>query len=224
MSESNESTEGQPQDTVILLAEDETLVRNLIELMLVKQGYTVLAVSDGHESLEILEKFTEPIQLVLTDVQMPRVDGWALAELVRKQRAETKVIVISGETATTIATDNPADAFLRKPLSRRRSCSASNASSAPASGVFATRSRDRGELNIGGRIILSANADEDGVADAISIPAMLELAGVDYGYCSEPLTLASSSGNGEALACFERAKVKGRGALMDPVRRRASPL
>jgi hypothetical protein len=36
--------------------------------------------------------------------------------LLRKQRPETKVIVISGETATTIATENPADAFLRKPF------------------------------------------------------------------------------------------------------------
>jgi CheY-like chemotaxis protein len=112
----NEGTKRPPQQTVILLAEDETMVRNLIQLMLVKEGYVVLAASDGQEALEILEKFTDPIHLVLTDVRMPRVDGWALAELVRKQRPETKVIVVSAETATTIATENPADAFLRKPF------------------------------------------------------------------------------------------------------------
>lgn len=105
-----------PMETVILLAEDEALVRNLIQLMLVKEGYAVLAASDGQEALEILEKFTDPIHLVLTDVRMPRLDGWALAEIVRKQLPDTKVIVISGETATQIVTENPADAFLRKPF------------------------------------------------------------------------------------------------------------
>jgi two-component system cell cycle sensor histidine kinase/response regulator CckA len=112
----HEEMERQPKETVILLAEDETLVRNLIQLMLVREGYAVLAASDGQEALEVLEKFTDPIHLVVTDVRMPRLDGWSLAELVRKQRPETKVIVISGETATTIATENPADAFLRKPF------------------------------------------------------------------------------------------------------------
>jgi CheY-like chemotaxis protein len=124
MPERNEGTEHgrsggaerQPRDTVILLAEDEALVRNLIQLMLVKEGYAVLAASDGQEALEILEKFTDSIHLLVTDVRMPRLDGWSLAEMVRKQRPDTKVIVISGETATQIATENPADAFLRKPF------------------------------------------------------------------------------------------------------------
>lgn len=105
-----------PTDTVILLAEDEPVVRNLIQLMLVKNGYAVLAAKDGQEALEVLEKFTGPVHLLLTDVRMPRLDGWALAEIVRKERPEMKVIVISGETATRIATENPADAFLRKPF------------------------------------------------------------------------------------------------------------
>jgi two-component system cell cycle sensor histidine kinase/response regulator CckA len=112
----NEGTERQPKDTVILLAEDEALVRNLIQLMLIREGYAVLAANDGQEALEVLEKFKDPIHLLVTDVRMPRVDGWALAEMVRKQRPDTKVIVISGETATTIATENAADAFLRKPF------------------------------------------------------------------------------------------------------------
>jgi two-component system cell cycle sensor histidine kinase/response regulator CckA len=75
-----------PQDTVILLAEDEALVRNLIQLMLVKEGYAVLAAKDGQEALEVLEKFSGPVHLLVTDVRMPRLDGWTLAETVRKQR------------------------------------------------------------------------------------------------------------------------------------------
>ena len=84
--------------------------------MLVKEGYAVLAAKDGQEALEVLEKFSGPVHLLVTDVRMPRLDGWTLAETVRKQRPDTKVIVISGETATRIANENPADAFLRKPF------------------------------------------------------------------------------------------------------------
>ena len=45
--------------TVILLAEDEAVVRNLVRLMLEKEGYTLLTTNDGQEALEICEKFAE---------------------------------------------------------------------------------------------------------------------------------------------------------------------
>ncbi len=102
-------------ETVILLADDDPLVRNLIQLMLVKERYIVLTAGDGQEALEIFDKFSEPIHLLLTDVRMPRMDGWTLAEIIRKKRPDIRIIVISGETATTTAEQNPADAFLRKP-------------------------------------------------------------------------------------------------------------
>jgi two-component system cell cycle sensor histidine kinase/response regulator CckA len=105
-----------PKETVILIAEDEPLVRNLIQLMLTKEGYALLAAKDGQEALEICDRFEGPIHLLLTDVRMPRMDGWTLAQMVRTRRPDTKIIVISGETATTIAEKNPADAFLRKPF------------------------------------------------------------------------------------------------------------
>lgn len=110
------ATEVDPTDKVILLADDDPLVRNLIQLMLVKERYVVLTAGDGQEALEMCDKFNEPIHLLLTDVRMPRMDGWTLAERIRERRPEIKIIVISGETATTIAEQNPADAFLRKPF------------------------------------------------------------------------------------------------------------
>jgi two-component system, cell cycle sensor histidine kinase and response regulator CckA len=60
------------KETVILLAEDEAVVRNLIRLMLSKEGYAVLTANDGQEALEICEKFADPIHLLLTDVIMPQ--------------------------------------------------------------------------------------------------------------------------------------------------------
>jgi len=105
-----------PKETVILLAEDEALVRNLVQLMLNREGYAVLAANDGQEALEICEAFKDPIHLLLTDVRMPRMDGMELKRRVRALRPDVRVIVMSGETAQIIAADNTPDAFLRKPF------------------------------------------------------------------------------------------------------------
>jgi two-component system, cell cycle sensor histidine kinase and response regulator CckA len=105
-----------PGETVVLLAEDEALVRNLVQLMLTREGYAVLSANDGQEALELSEAFKDPIHLLLTDVRMPRMDGITLKELVRAKRPEIKVIVMSGETANIIAIENTPDAFLRKPF------------------------------------------------------------------------------------------------------------
>ena len=105
-----------PKDTVIVVAEDDTLVRNLVQLMLAQEGYVLLTASDGQEALELFEAFKDPIHLLLTDVRMPRLDGLTLAERVRAERADTKIIVMSAETAGTIREENAPDAFLKKPF------------------------------------------------------------------------------------------------------------
>jgi CheY-like chemotaxis protein len=106
----------EPKDTVILVAEDEAVVRNLVQLMLSKEGYAVLTANDGGEALEICESFKDPIHLLLTDMNMPRMNGLELAETVRKQRPEMKIMIMSGETAATILRENTPDAFLKKPF------------------------------------------------------------------------------------------------------------
>ena len=105
-----------PNETVILIAEDEPIVRNLVQLMLTREGYTLLSANDGQEALEICEAFIHAIHLLLTDVRMPRMDGITLAERVRALRPDVKVIIMSSETATTILERNVHDAFLRKPF------------------------------------------------------------------------------------------------------------
>jgi CheY-like chemotaxis protein len=104
------------QDTVILVAEDEAVVRNLLRLMLSKEGYAVLTANDGREALEICKRFKDPIHLLLTDLNMPRMNGLQLAERVREQRPGIKIMIMSGETAATILKENTPDAFLRKPF------------------------------------------------------------------------------------------------------------
>src|SRR5262245_12858109 len=85
----------EPKETIILVAEDDAIVRNLVRLMLSQEGYAVLTANDGQEALEICELFSDPIHLILTDVNMPRMDGLELAERVRKQRPEIKIVVMS---------------------------------------------------------------------------------------------------------------------------------
>jgi len=104
------------KETVILVAEDDPIVRNLVRLMLSQEGYAVLTANDGQEALEICETFKDPIHLILTDLSVPRMDGLELAERVRKQRPEIKIVVMSGQTTMTIREENVPDAFLRKPF------------------------------------------------------------------------------------------------------------
>jgi two-component system cell cycle sensor histidine kinase/response regulator CckA len=106
----------EPKETVILLAEDDPVIRNLVRLMLSKEGYSVLTANDGQEALEICRTFKDPIHLLLTDKTMPRMNGLKLAESVLKKRSEIKIMIMSGETAETILNDNTPGAFLSKPF------------------------------------------------------------------------------------------------------------
>jgi CheY-like chemotaxis protein len=103
-------------ETVILLAEDEPLVRNLVQLVLSNEGYAVLAANDGQEAREICDKFADQIHLLLTDVNMPRMEDLELAERLRECRPETKIMIMSGQTTTAILEENMPHAFLRKPF------------------------------------------------------------------------------------------------------------
>ena len=105
-----------PKETIIVVAEDDPLVRNLVQLMLTKEGYILLSAIDGQEALELFEAFKDPIHLLITDVRMPRLDGITLAERVRAQRTDTKIIIMSSETAVAIRENNVPDAFLKKPF------------------------------------------------------------------------------------------------------------
>ena len=106
----------EPKETVILVAEDDAMVRNLVGLMLSKEGYAVLTAKDGQEAFEICGKFKYPIHLILTDVTMPRMNGLDFAERCVQKRPEIKVMVMSGETAEAILNENTPVAFLPKPF------------------------------------------------------------------------------------------------------------
>ncbi len=79
----------------ILVAEDNTDMRELLQEALEDAGYETVAAFDGNEALAHVERESEMLDLVVTDVQMPGLKGDQLLAAVRQRRAETPVIVIT---------------------------------------------------------------------------------------------------------------------------------
>lgn len=104
------------EPSVILVAEDDVLVRNLINVVLVRAGYSVLIASDGEEALELSRRYLSDIHLLLSDVTMPRMDGFALAEKLKQERPQTRALLISGKMSSEILKGNADFDFLRKPF------------------------------------------------------------------------------------------------------------
>ncbi len=103
----------------LLLVEDEDDVRRLLALVLRKRGYQVLEAACGEEALGIFEKHSSEIQLVLTDMVMPRITGRQLGDLLQQMRPTLKIIYMSGYTDEVLARTGalrPGMSFLQKPL------------------------------------------------------------------------------------------------------------
>jgi DNA-binding NtrC family response regulator len=79
----------------ILIVEDDPAVRESLCLLLKKKGYEMLLASNGKEALHLFRR--EVVDLVITDVVMPKMDGIELLEAVKGLRPETEVIVISAQ-------------------------------------------------------------------------------------------------------------------------------
>ena len=80
----------------ILLVEDEESLRTLTRTILEQNGYTVLEASGGEEALEIGRRHTRPIDLLLTDMVMPGMNGYAVARSLALVRPGLKIVYMSG--------------------------------------------------------------------------------------------------------------------------------
>ena len=81
---------------IILVVEDEKTVRSLITVLLRKYGYTVLEAGDGEEALRILAESPAAVDLVVTDVIMPRMGGAEMAQRARARHADLRFLYITG--------------------------------------------------------------------------------------------------------------------------------
>lgn len=86
----------------VLVVEDEDAVRELAVRIIEKQGYKVLKAQDGGEALMLCEKYREPIDLILSDVIMPRMSGREVVERLLGIHPEAKTLYMSGYTDNVI--------------------------------------------------------------------------------------------------------------------------
>jgi two-component system cell cycle sensor histidine kinase/response regulator CckA len=102
----------------ILLVEDEKDLRSLNARGLSSRGYTVLQAGNGVEAIDVLEHHEGEIDLVVSDVVMPEMDGPALLKELRRRKPELKIIFVSGYAEEAFANNEPQGqhAFLAKPF------------------------------------------------------------------------------------------------------------
>jgi nitrogen-specific signal transduction histidine kinase/CheY-like chemotaxis protein len=102
----------------ILLVEDEAGVRDLAQEFLKAAGYKVLEAHDGTDALEVAGRYSGPIDLLLTDMVMPRLSGKDLMRALREARPGLKVVMMSGYSEySTDGSDTAQFASLAKPFS-----------------------------------------------------------------------------------------------------------
>ena len=95
----------------VLVVEDEPVIRELMSILLEDEGYTVRQAVDGLQALEVLEQ--HGVDLVLSDVKMPRLDGASLVHRLRSRGDAIPVVLMSAVYAEV---DLPGVRFLRKPV------------------------------------------------------------------------------------------------------------
>ncbi len=103
----------------VLLVEDEEVVRNFAARALKRQGYKVLEAASGIEALEVMDKNKGKIDIVVSDVVMPEMDGPTLLKELRKKNPSLKIIFVSGypNDAFKASLGEEEFSFLPKPFS-----------------------------------------------------------------------------------------------------------
>ncbi len=114
-----------PTSATVLLVDDDEAVRGFARRILAEQGYQILEAGDGAQALQLASAHAGRIDLLLTDVIMPRVNGFALATRLRKERSQMAVLYMSGyiESSMLAAKDSKA-VLLQKPFSSKHLVSA----------------------------------------------------------------------------------------------------
>ena len=101
---------------VILVAEDEVMIRNIIRHVLEAEGHEVMAAADGEEALQISRHYSGAIDLLITDVAMPRLDGLSLVRQILAERPNLRILVMSGRPSDELRELSIDFPFLRKPF------------------------------------------------------------------------------------------------------------
>jgi two-component system, cell cycle sensor histidine kinase and response regulator CckA len=106
---------------IILVVDDDQSVRELIVLFLETSGFTVLQAPGGHEALELVTSPESMVDILVTDIIMPRMNGKELANRVCSIKPHIKVLFVSAYSAEILSSQNlcPTGAdYIRKPFNR----------------------------------------------------------------------------------------------------------
>lgn len=106
---------------IILVVDDNGPIRNIIRQHLETAGYAVAEASDGEEALKVIRE--RPVQLVLLDVMMPKIDGIAVCKAVRErdETAFVPIVMVSAHGTRVMLKkthDSGASDFIVKPFSK----------------------------------------------------------------------------------------------------------
>lgn len=85
------------QPGTILVVEDNADIREFVEEFLGTAGYTIITAADGEEGLRLFQAHQSSIVLLLTDVLMPKMDGFELADRVRRIDSQLRILFMSGD-------------------------------------------------------------------------------------------------------------------------------
>ncbi len=108
--------EMQPRCACVLVVEDNDALRELVVETLRDVGYRVIEAHDGRSALSLFARQNPPPDLVISDVMMPRLDGFALAAEIRDRAPDTRILLMSGYAGTDATGHGGAEAMLVKPF------------------------------------------------------------------------------------------------------------
>jgi two-component system, cell cycle sensor histidine kinase and response regulator CckA len=80
----------------ILIVEDERLMLRLVEKVLLQHGYQVLVASDGEEAIEVYRRHKLEIDVVLLDVDLPKLTGWDVLLKMKEENPDVRVVIATG--------------------------------------------------------------------------------------------------------------------------------
>ncbi len=103
------------REVVVLLAEDDPVVRVMLERLLKQGGYDLVVAADGQEALQKSDEHKGRIDILVADVQMPGMTGADLAREMRKSRSDLRVILLSASAQGLLVLDSTWH-FIQKPF------------------------------------------------------------------------------------------------------------